>query len=140
MGKGRWVRGIFGTILGGFAGLSLTSSVLPTVIAGLTGDDSFFIRFALSDYAAHAFLLWAVAGWALTRHPSMKMGALIFLLVGAISGAGLGIAALGAGPTVLACSTVASAVYALIGGLMLGRILEGGQAQEAEQEVVSATK
>jgi len=136
MGKGRWVRSIFGTILGGFAGLSLTSSVLPTVIAGLTGDESFFIRYALSDYAAHAFLLWAVAGWALTRHPSMKMGALVFLFVGALSGAGLGYAALGSDPTVLACTIVASAVYALIGGLMLGRILEGGQ----EPEVVAEAK
>ncbi|MBE0599616.1 MAG: hypothetical protein IH614_20440, partial [Desulfuromonadales bacterium] len=60
-------RYFLGTLLGGFAGLSLTSSVLPSAFAGVGMIDQLFARWALSDYAAHTVLVWAVGGWAVAR-------------------------------------------------------------------------
>jgi hypothetical protein len=56
----RMVRHLVGVLFCGAAGLSLTSMVLPSVIAATGLSDALWARFSLSGYAAHAVVLWAI--------------------------------------------------------------------------------
>ncbi|MBP6242678.1 MAG: hypothetical protein KA377_00715, partial [Chromatiaceae bacterium] len=62
-------------ILGGFAGLSLTTTILPTVISFLGATDDFSARLDLAGFAVYSFLVWAVGGWAAQRTASAQAGA-----------------------------------------------------------------
>ena len=127
--KRKWLRLTLGTILGGLAGLSLTSSILPAAVAATGVADSFFIRYALSDYAAHTTLVWAVGGWAVAKTGYPKFGAIILGLVGTISGVLLTIAALKATAALLLIGGLTGGFYGLIGGLLLGNVLQAGPPQ-----------
>jgi len=76
--------------LGGFAGLSLTTTVLPTAISVLGATDSFSARLDLAGFAVYAFMSWAVGGWAAQRTGSVQAGGVILGLVGLISAAVFG--------------------------------------------------
>ncbi len=121
--KQKWIRLTLGAILGGFAGLSLTSSVLPTIVSTLGGGDSFFIRWALSDYAAHTTLLWAVGGWSVAKVGIPRAGAVILGVVGLCSGLLLGGVALGTQATLLLTTGLGGGAYGVLGGLLLGGML-----------------
>jgi hypothetical protein len=120
----KWLRYTLGVLLGGFAGLSLTSTVLPTAMSIAGMGESFMIRWDIAGYAAHSVLAWAAGGWATVRVGKPWAGSLIFGLVGVISGALICAAAFGAEGTWLLFSGVAAGAYGTIGGLLLGIVLQ----------------
>ncbi|BCR03835.1 hypothetical protein DESUT3_09040 [Desulfuromonas versatilis] len=131
--KQKWLRFTLGILLGGFAGLSLTSSILPAAMTTFYADvDAMFVRFSLADYAAHAVLLWAAGGWAVAKVGHSLPGAIVLGIVGLVSGVFLGYAALGTDGATLIIAGAASLLYGVVGGLMLGGVLRspdetGGQ-------------
>jgi hypothetical protein len=127
MMRKNWVRLTIGTVLGGFAGLSLTATILPTILASISMGDSMFIRWQLADYAAHSVLVWAIGGWGVAKVGDQKAGALILGLVGLSVGALLCLGVFGSAPKILAAMTLGGAAYGAVGGLLLGRILEKPQ-------------
>lgn len=112
-----------GVILGGFAGLSLTSSVLPGALSVAAQLDSFFVRWKLSDFAAHTSLVWAIGGWAVVKTGIPRAGALILGLLGLVSGALLAMGSFGNDLKLIALSALAAGFYGAIGGMLLGRVL-----------------
>ncbi len=135
--KKNWFRLTLGTILGGFAGLSLTTSVLPLSLSLATGAESFFVRWTLGEYAAHSALIWAVGGWAVGKVGFPKAGALILALVGLASSLILCGIALGTDVKILVTAGLAGTFYGFIGGLLLGTVL---QKPAAEEDVPTAGK
>ena len=106
-------------ILGGFAGLSLTASVLPTVISFLGATDDFSARLDLAGFAVYAFLVWAVGGWAAQRGTSAQAGAVILGLVGLVSAAIFTGLAYGAELELILLCAAAGLAYGSIGGMLI---------------------
>ncbi len=121
--KNKWIRLTAGTILGGFAGVSLNSSILPVVLTSVGFGDGFFIRWALGDYAAYSGLVWAVGGWSVAKAGFPKAGAIILGLLGIITGALLVAVTFHAQISIIVAGGVTGGVYGAIGGLLLGTIL-----------------
>lgn len=121
--KQRWFRYVLGLVLGGFAGLSLASSVLPAVISSVVVVESFFIRYALGDYAGYAALVWAVGGFMVARTGVPKMAPFILGGVGLVTGLLLGYVGFGTGSNLVIICGVAGGGYGVIGGLLLGSVL-----------------
>jgi len=117
------LRSVGATILGGFAGLSLTTSIIPTAMSYLGITDSFSARFALAGYAVYSVMAWSVGGWAAQKIGDRGFGALILGLVGAVSGlvfTGLG---LGTHAIVLLIGGGAALLYGAIGGMLIADAL-----------------
>ena len=106
-------------ILGGFAGLSLTASVLPAVISFLGATDDFSARLNLAGFAVYAFLAWAVGGWAVQRKGSPQGGAVILGLLGAVSAALFAGLAYGAEKETILLCAAAGLAYGSIGGMLI---------------------
>ena len=106
-------------ILGGFAGLSLTASVLPAVISFLGSTDDFSARLDLAGFAVYSFLVWAVGGWAAQRGASAQAGAVILGLVGLVSAAIFAGLAYGAELELILLSAAAGLAYGSIGGMLI---------------------
>lgn len=117
------LRPVAATLLGGCAGLSLTSSVLPTAMTTVGLLDSFTSRWELGGYAVYSVMVWAVGGWAVQKTGSPKAGALILGLVGVSSGTLLTAFALGTDARFLATGGLAGLLYGVIGGMILASAL-----------------
>lgn len=117
------LRRVGATILGAFAGLSLTSNIIPSVLAFSGITDNFSARWALGGYAVYSMMLWAVGGWAVQKTGSKKLGAIILGLVGLASG--LLFTALGIGTEInmLLIGGGAAMLYGAIGGMIIGDAL-----------------
>ena len=105
--------------LGGFAGLSLTTTILPTVISILGATDDFSARLDLAGFAVYSFLVWAVGGWAAQRTASAQAGAVILGLVGLVSAAIFAGLAYGAEQELIMLSAAAGLAYGSIGGMLI---------------------
>ncbi len=105
--------------LGGFAGVSLTTTILPTVISILGVNDSFSARLDLAGFAVYAFMVWAVGGWAAQRTASAQAGAVILGVVGLVSAAIFAGLAYGAQVELLLLCAAAGLAYGTIGGLLI---------------------
>ncbi len=119
-----FLRQVIGAFLCGAAALSLTSMMLPSVMAvsGLT--DAFWARLLLSEYAAHAVLVWAVAGWWIARKGRMQTGGLLLAAVGLACGVFAGTLVDAAPVMALALTGACGGFYGLTVGLLIGRLLE----------------
>lgn len=106
-------------ILGGFAGLSLTTTILPTVISILGVSDDFSARLDLAGFAVYSFLVWAVGGWAAQRTASAQAGAIILGLVGLVSAAIFAGLAYGAEQELILLCAAAGLAYGSIGGMLI---------------------
>ena len=106
-------------VLGGFAGLSLTTSVLPTIISTLGVTDSFSARIDLAGFAVYSIMLWAVGGWAAQRTASAQAGAVVLGLVGLASGATFAGLAYGAEKELLLLCAAAGLAYGTFGGMLI---------------------
>jgi len=124
MVRSQWLRYTIGVILGGCAGLSLTTTILPAALAAGGLGESFIIRWELADYAAHNVIAWAIGGWVIVRVGLPWTGALILGSLGLISGALLCALAIGTDPSWLLFTAVAGGAYGSIGGLLLGYVLQ----------------
>ena len=120
----RWLRFTLGTILGGCTGLSLTSTILPLAlsIAGL--KEEFLVRWDLGGYAAHFVLAFAFGGWLIARVGSNRLGPLLLGGGGFFCGAALGLVVYPGALVWTAFMAVAAGAYGVIGGLLLGVVLQ----------------
>ena len=109
--------------LGACAGLSLTSAVLPEVIAFLEVTDSFSARIDLAGFAVYAVMLWAVGGWAWQRTASPLGGAIVLGLVGSVSSAVFLGLAYGTVPEMLLFGGAAGLFYGTLGGMLIATAL-----------------
>jgi len=122
------LRSVGAVLLGGCAGLSLTASIIPTVMASLGLGDNFSTRWELAGYAVYAMMVWAVGGWAAQRTGSGKAGAVILGFVGLASGTLLTTTALGTDLPMLVAGGGAGMVYGIIGGMLIGSSLRNPSA------------
>jgi len=125
----KFFRLVGGVVLGGFAGLSLTSSILPGALSFGAGVDSIFARWQLSEYAAHTALVWAMGGWAVVKTGIPLGGALILGLLGLASGVLLALGTMGNDPKLLLVCAIAGGFYGCVGGLLISKVLGGGDSQ-----------
>jgi len=132
--KRKWLRYTLGVILGGFAGLSLTSTILPMAmsIAGL--GESFMIRWDIAGYAAHSVLAWAAGGWIIARIGKPRFAALILGAIGLACGAAICAAVYGTESTLMIFTATAAGAYGAIGGLLLGVVLQPPTTTEIEEQ------
>lgn len=117
------LRRVGATLLGSFAGLSLTSNIIPSVLsfAGIT--DNFSARWALGGYAVYSMMIWGVGGWAVQKTGSMKLGAIILGSVGLVSGLLFTSIGIGTDINALLYGGGAAMLYGAIGGMMIGEAL-----------------
>lgn len=122
----RWLRLTLGAILGGAAGLSLTTTILPLALSTAGMEEVFpgAIRWDLAGYAAHCVLAFAVGGWLLARIGNSRFGPLLLGGIGMLCGVALGLQVYPGELEWTAFMTVASGAYGAIGGLLLGLILQ----------------
>ena len=117
------LRPVVAVFLGGFAGLSLTSTILPTVISILGVTDDFSARLDLAGYAVYSFMVWALGGWMCQRRASAQAGAVILGLIGLLSAAVFAALAYGAAQEVLLICAAAGLAYGTFGGLLIALAL-----------------
>lgn len=117
------LRSVGATILGGFAGLSLTSTVIPSAMSLMVDMNTFTARWGLGGYAVYSVMAWAVGGWAVQRTGDKKLGAIILGTVGLVTGLAFTIAGLGTETKVLLTGAGASLLYGAIGGMIIGDAL-----------------
>lgn len=109
--------------LGACAGLSLTSTILPEVIAAVGVSDSFSVRVDLAGFAVYSVMLWAVGGWAARKTASALRGAVVLGLAGSASAAlFVGMAYPGV-PVLLLLGAAAGLVYGAFGGMLIAAAL-----------------
>ncbi len=106
-------------ILGGFAGLSLTTTILPSVLSMLGITDEFSARLDLAGFAVYSFLTWAIGGWAAQRRASPQVGAVILGLLGSVSAALFAGLAYGAEQELILLCAAAGLAYGSIGGMLI---------------------
>ncbi|MBW6463612.1 MAG: hypothetical protein K0B84_05440 [Firmicutes bacterium] len=130
-------RAIGATILGGFAGLSLTTTVIPSALLAVLGMDNFLSRWGLGGFAIYSMMAWAVGGWAAQRTGNKMFGAIILGLVGLLTGllfTGVGI---GMEMDLLLTGGGAGLLYGAIGGLILTDALRNPYVDENDPEAAS---
>lgn len=123
--KRKNIRGFVGGLLGMAAGMSLTTTIIPTVVSSFVGAEHFLIRFALAGYFAHTALIWAATGFFAARPGRNLPGMLIMGLTGGLSGLLLALVCLDSDSKVLFASVFGSLVYGTVGGLIISGILPG---------------
>ena len=113
------LRPTVAVFLGGFAGLSLTSTILPTAISVIGVTDDFSARLDLAGFAVYSFMVWALGGWLCQRRASAQAGALILGLTGLLSAAVFAGLAYGVAQEVLLICAAAGLAYGTFGGLLI---------------------
>jgi hypothetical protein len=117
------LRPVGAVILGGFAGLSFNSTILPTVMSSFGVVDEFSARWELGGFAVYTIMVWSVGGWAARKTANPMAGGVILGLVGLVSGSLLTEAAIGSDLKLLAIGGVAGLLYGAIGGMMISSAL-----------------
>lgn len=117
------LRAIGATILGSMAGLSLTTTIIPTAMTTMTGMDTFSARWGLGGFAVYSMMAWAVGGWAAQRSGNKWFGAVVIGFVGLVTGlvfTGVGI---GTEMNSLLTGGGVGLLYGAVGGLILADAL-----------------
>lgn len=116
-------RAIGATMLASFAGLSLTTNVIPSAISMMGLMDSFSARWGLGGFAVYSMMAWAVGGWAVQKTGDKKLGAIVLGSVGLTTGllfTGVGIST---EMNILLAGGGAALLYGAIGGMIIGDAL-----------------
>jgi hypothetical protein len=116
-------RAVIATLLASFAGLSLTSNVIPSAISMMGLMDSFSARWGLGGFAVYSMMAWAVGGWAVQKTGDKKLGAIVLGSVGLTTGllfTGVGIST---DMNILLTGGGAALLYGAIGGMIIGDAL-----------------
>lgn len=130
-------RAIGATVLGSFAGLSLTTTIIPTAMTTMLGMDNFFARWGLGGFAVYSMMAWAVGGWAAQRTGSRMLGAMTLGVVGLSTGllfTGVGI---GTEQNLLLTGGGAGLLYGAIGGMILADALRNPPVDENDPDAAS---
>lgn len=125
-------RAIGATVLSSFAGLSLTTTIIPTAMETLGVMDSFSARWDLGGFAVYSMMAWAVGGWAVHRSGDKWLGAMILGFVGLVTGllfTGVGI---GTELRLLMTGGGAALLYGAVGGLIIGDALRSPEVDESD--------
>lgn len=125
-------RAIGAAVLSSFAGLSLTTTIIPAAMETLGVMDSFSARWDLGGFAVYSMMAWAVGGWAVHRSGNKWLGAMILGFVGLVTGllfTGVGI---GTGINVLMTGGGAALLYGAVGGLIIGDALRSPEVDESD--------
>jgi hypothetical protein len=134
------LRAVGATLLGGCAGLSLTSNIIPSAME-LTGTmDSFSSRWGLGGMAVYSIMAWAIGGRAAQKTCDRKFGAIVLGTVGLISGlifTGYGI---GTDLKILLVGGGAALLYGAIGGMIIGDALRNPPEKDSVTVVAYNTK
>lgn len=117
------LRSVGAVFLGSCAGLSLTTTILPSVIEIMGAIDSFSARLDLAGFAVYAVMIWGVGGWAAKRTASILGGGIVLGLVGLISAALFTGLAYGAGTQLLLLCAFVGMLYGAIGGMLIAAAL-----------------
>lgn len=117
------IRSVGAVLLGGFAGLSLNSTIIPTAMSTMGVTDEFSARWAVGGYAIYTVMVWAVGGWATRRIGNSIAGAITLGSVGLISGTLLTAAAIGTDITTLFIGGITGLVYGAVGGILIAKAL-----------------
>ena len=115
------LRLITGFFFGGFAGLSLTTAIIPLVMSNFFGLYSIDLLLAVRGFAIPLAIVWAFGGAVIGWYGGVRAGGTILGGLGLLSGIILGIFALGGDAAIVAASGLAGLVYGGIGGLILGK-------------------
>jgi hypothetical protein len=117
------LRAIGATLLGSMAGLSLTTTIIPTALTTMLGMDSFSARWGLGGFAVYSMMAWAVGGWAAQKTGSKILGAIILGLVGLATGLLFTGVGLGSETDLLLTGGGAALLYGAVGGLIIADAL-----------------
>ncbi|MDD2732926.1 MAG: hypothetical protein PHF56_03215 [Desulfuromonadaceae bacterium] len=116
-------RAVGASILASFAGLSLTTNIIPSALTMMGLMDSFSARWGLGGYAVYSMLAWAVGGWAVQKTGDKKLGAIVLGSVGLVTGllfTGVGISTQ---MDLLLTGGTAALLYGAVGGMIIGDAL-----------------
>jgi len=127
----RYLRQFVGLFLGGAAALSLSSMILPSAMAATGQTDAFWARLLISEYTAHAVLLWAASGWWISRSGRMSTGGILLGAVGLLTGVLAGLLVNDPQPLLLVICGCCGGFYGMTVGLLLGRLLEAPPTEQA---------
>ncbi len=116
-------RAIGATLLASFAGLSLTTNIIPSAISMMGLMDSFSARWGLGGFAVYSMMAWAVGGWAVQKTGDKRMGAIVLGTVGLITGLLFTAVGIGTAPNILLAGGGAALLYGAIGGMIIGDAL-----------------
>jgi hypothetical protein len=130
-------RAIGATILGGFAGLSLTTTIIPTAMTTMLGMDTFSGRWGLGGFAIYSMMAWAVGGWAARKTGNKILGAIILGIVGLVTGLVFTGFGLGTEMNLLLTGGGAGLLYGAIGGLILTDALRNPPVDENDPDAAS---
>lgn len=125
------LRSVGATILGGFAGLSLTATIIPSAMSLAGVMDSFSARWAMGGYAVYSTLAWAVGGWAVQKTGDKRLGSIVLGTVGLSSGLLFSGAGIGTEPLVLMTGGGAALLYGAIGGMIIGDALRNPPSRDS---------
>lgn len=126
------LRAVGATILCSFAGLSLTTTIIPTAMSTFVGMDTFSARWALGGFAVYSMMAWAVGGWAVQRTGNKWFGALILGFVGLVTGLVFTSVGIGAELRVLVTGGGAALLYGAVGGMIVGDALRSPYVDESD--------
>ncbi len=118
----RW-RPSLAVFLGACAGLSLTATVLPEVIAGAGFNDSFSARMDLAGFALYSVMWWALGGWSAQKTGNTWMGGVVLGLVGLTSAVFFTAMTYGMGAPLLLLSGGGGLAYGALGGMLIATAL-----------------
>jgi hypothetical protein len=116
-------RAVGATLLSSFAGLSLTTNIIPSAISMMGFMDSFSARWEMGGFAVYSMMAWGVGGWAVQKTGDKRMGAIALGAVGVTTGllfTGIGI---GTQANILLTGGGAALLYGAIGGMIIGDAL-----------------
>jgi len=116
-------RSIGAILLSSFAGLSLTSNIIPSAMEFSGTMGSFAARWEMGGFAVYSMMAWAVGGWAVQKTGDKKMGAIILGFVGLVTGLLFTWIGLGAEMNLLLTGGGAALLYGAIGGMIIGDAL-----------------
>ena len=128
-------RSIGATVLGGFAGLSLTANVIPSALSMMGKMETFSARWALGEFAVYSIMAWAVGGWAVQRTGDKKLGAIVLGTVGLLSSLLFIVIGIGTDLNILLTGVGAAVLYGAIGGMIIGDALRDPPADPANPDV-----
>jgi len=117
------LRSVGAVLLGGMAGVSLNSTILPTAISSFGQIDELTARWELGGYAVYSFMVWAVGAWAARKTENPAAGGAVLGMVGLVSGALLTTAAFGTGLPLLLAGAGTGLVYGAVGGMLIASSL-----------------
>lgn len=116
------LRVFFGVCIGAFAGISLTTGILPFVIAKFFEITSFEVMIEVRNFTLAVSLLWAIGGGIVGWYGGAQLGGIIIGLCGIISGFILGAFALDGNLLQITIGILSGLIYGVFGGLIVGQV------------------